>query len=175
MSVSTTSDIRSDEERVPSPKRGLADEIADNLTALALFVRTNPHLADHFDYTPLHTRFGSAINIPIGKAVDQRAAIAAFATAAARAGLPVAKQAMGTGDALYGIKITFAETLRIAVYGDRDEVCERVVTGTREVTEEVPDPEALAAVPKVVVTKTVEDVKWICRPLLGDDAGAGAE
>ena len=32
-----------------------------------------------------------------------------------------------------------------AVYAERDEVCERVVTGTREVTEEVPDPEALKA------------------------------
>jgi hypothetical protein len=59
---------------------------------------------------------------------------------------------------------------------DRDEVCERVVTGTREVTETVPDPEALAAVPTVEVTKTVEDVEWVCRPLLGDrePAEAGA-
>lgn len=48
----------------------------------------------------------------------------------------------------------------------RDEVCERVVTGTREVTEEVPEPEALAAVPKVTITKVVEDVEWVCQPLL---------
>lgn len=51
---------------------------------------------------------------------------------------------------------------------DRDEVCERVVIGTREVTEEVPDPEALAAVPKVTVTTTVEDVEWRCMPLLAE-------
>lgn len=51
-------------------------------------------------------------------------------------------------------------------YDSRDAVCERVVTGTREVTEEVPDPDALASVPKVTVTKTVEDVEWVCKPLL---------
>jgi len=54
----------------------------------------------------------------------------------------------------------------LAAYAPRNEVCERVVTGTREVTREVPDPEALAAVPKVVVTETVEDVTWECIPLL---------
>lgn len=54
----------------------------------------------------------------------------------------------------------------LAAYAERGEVCERVVTGTREVTEEVPDPEALAAVPKVTVTKVVEDVDWVCQPLL---------
>ncbi len=48
----------------------------------------------------------------------------------------------------------------------REEVCERVVTGTREVTESVPDPEAMKEVPIVEVTKTVEDVEWRCRPLL---------
>src|SRR5690242_12905173 len=39
--------------------------------------------------------------------------------------------------------------IALAASAERNEVCERVVTGTREVTEEIPDPEALAAVPKV--------------------------
>jgi hypothetical protein len=59
--------------------------------------------------------------------------------------------------------------LRTQVIVDRDAVCERVVTGTREVIREVPDPEALAAVPTKVVTETVEDVRWECRPLLASD------
>jgi hypothetical protein len=59
---------------------------------------------------------------------------------------------------LHGLK------LRLTAF--RDAVCERVVTGTREVTEEVSDPEALAAVPKVAVTKVIEDVSWICAPLM---------
>lgn len=57
-------------------------------------------------------------------------------------------------------------SVAVAVSADRDEVCERVVTGTHEVTEEVPDPEILATVPKVTVTKVVEDVTWVCSPIL---------
>jgi hypothetical protein len=53
-----------------------------------------------------------------------------------------------------------------AAYAQRDEVCERVVVGEREVEVEVPDPVALAAVPTVTVTKVVEDVEWVCTPLL---------
>lgn len=56
--------------------------------------------------------------------------------------------------------------IALVASAERDEVCERVVTGTREVTTEMPDPEALAAVPKVTVTKIVEDVDWVCAPLL---------
>ena len=62
---------------------------------------------------------------------------------------------------------TFAG-ITISAEVDRDEVCERVVVGKREVTEEVPDADALAAVPKVTVTRTVEDVEWRCVPLLRD-------
>jgi hypothetical protein len=59
--------------------------------------------------------------------------------------------------------------LRIECWAMREQVCERIVTGTREVTREVPDPEALAAVPTKVVTETVEDVRWECRPLLAPE------
>jgi hypothetical protein len=55
--------------------------------------------------------------------------------------------------------------LKVKVTTYRDAVCERVVTGTREVTREVPDPDALAAVPTTTVTETVEDVRWECAPL----------
>jgi hypothetical protein len=47
----------------------------------------------------------------------------------------------------------------------RDVVCRRVVKGTREVTKKVPDPAALAAVPEIEVTETVEDIEWICEPV----------
>lgn len=52
----------------------------------------------------------------------------------------------------------------------RNEVCERVVTGIHKVTKQVPDPDALAALPKITVTTTVEDVEWVCGPLLADKA-----
>ena len=61
-----------------------------------------------------------------------------------------------------------------SVVVDRPAVCERVVTAVREVTREVPDPEALAALPTTTVTETVEDVEWRCLPLLADDEAVSA-
>lgn len=57
--------------------------------------------------------------------------------------------------------------VRLLVEVNRAAVCERVVTGTREVT--VPAKPASDAEPERV--ETVEDVKWICSSLL---AGASA-
>lgn len=48
----------------------------------------------------------------------------------------------------------------------RAQVCERVVTGVETVTEEIPDPEYLAAAPKITRTREVETVEWKCVPLL---------
>lgn len=73
------------------------------------------------------------------------------------------------------INDTFANlvgTLRgvqVKVVAYRDEVCERVVTGTETVTKKVKDPEALAAVPEIEVTEEVEQVEWVCRPMLADE------
>ena len=53
--------------------------------------------------------------------------------------------------------------LEIATY--RDRVCERVVTGTREVTEEV-------AVQTAMVTRTEDVVEWRCHPLLAEAVSA---
>ena len=52
--------------------------------------------------------------------------------------------------------------LHVRLIAERDAVCRKVVTGTREVTEEIPDPDA----PKVRVTRVVEDVEWDCGSLL---------
>ena len=55
--------------------------------------------------------------------------------------------------------------LRIAVA--RDAVCERVVIGTHEVTvPAAPARPAMEAEPEKTIT--IEDVKWICSPLLAD-------
>lgn len=56
------------------------------------------------------------------------------------------------------------EGLHVSLVAYRDSVCRRVVTGVREVTREVPDPDA----PTVTLTETVEDVEWDCGPLLAD-------
>lgn len=62
--------------------------------------------------------------------------------------------------------------LKLKVLAYRDEVCERVVTGVETVTHKVKDPEALAAVPMIEVTEEVEQVEWICRPMLADEPAA---
>ncbi len=49
--------------------------------------------------------------------------------------------------------------LQIRPWAMRDQVCTRVVKGTKEVTAEVP-------VTFTTVTTTVEDVEWVCEPLL---------
>lgn len=56
--------------------------------------------------------------------------------------------------------------LKLQLTAYRDDVCRRVVTGTREVTEKVKDPGKLAEVPEIEVTRTVEDVTWECGSLL---------
>lgn len=60
--------------------------------------------------------------------------------------------------------------LKVELTGFRDAVCKRVVTGTREVTEKVKDPEKLAEVPEVEVTRTEDIVAWDCGTLLGPRA-----
>lgn len=52
--------------------------------------------------------------------------------------------------------------IKVVVYTARENVCRKVVTGTREVTSTVRDPELLEQVPLVEVTETVEDVEWVC-------------
>ena len=160
MSVTSASDIRPDEEQVPSPEQVEAREMADGLRTLADMIAAYPELLPQLRYT-LGT--SGYMTFPMMPGSDQAADLATIARAALRLGGTVKKEVRGDA---------FDLIIRLGPVGAkfiacRDEVCERVVTGTREVTEEVPDPDALAAVPKVAVTKTVEDVEWICRPLLG--------
>ena len=63
--------------------------------------------------------------------------------------------------------------LRVALITARDAMCERVVTGTREVTiEATPAMPATEAQPER--TETVEDFEWICGSLLADAAPVSA-
>lgn len=95
--------------------------------------------------------------------------------ATARAGMAVIARAMGGAvkapkthhDGTEDFQV-WREFGGIVLYAQapREQVCTRRVTGTREVTEEIPDPDA----PKVTVTRTVEDVTWECGPLLAPPA-----
>lgn len=145
-----------------------ADEIAARfsraaaeIAEVAAFVRRHPHLARHMRNVDLGVT--ARINVYVGGYGGGGAAtIAEFATAAARAGYKVVKKPGGTEDQFFGVEIHFGWP-HIYVYADREQVCERVVTGTREVVEEIPDPDA----PKITRTRTEEIVEYHCGPLLG--------
>lgn len=104
--------------------------------------------------------------VPVGSADDPRAAMATFLRAAMAVGATTSK----SYDEEWGsVDLRFPNgELSLHVYASRELVCTKRVLGVREVTEEVPDPDALAAVPKVKVTRTVEDVEWDCMPLLAE-------
>lgn len=128
---------------------------ADALRALADFIDANPDLPDLVTDQRLLTYLIR----------DQRAVMAAVARAGAKAGIPVEKS---YDEGTYAnLSLQFGP-IELHVYAQRDQVCERVVTGTREVTKEIPDPKALAAVPTVTVTETEDVVEWVCTPLLAD-------
>jgi len=54
---------------------------------------------------------------------------------------------------------------RVQLSASREAVCRKVVTGTREVTEIVKDPEKLAEVPDIEVTRIEDVVEWVCEPI----------
>lgn len=137
----------------------IGNQVADGLRAVAAMLDRHEDISERFRWQvdrllmPIYSRDELAAWIRAGKA----------------AGAEVRKH---QDDKYAGVDLAFG-LVKLHVYVGRDEVCERIVTGTREVTEEVPDPEALAAVPKVTVTKTVEDVEWRCHPILAAELPAG--
>lgn len=68
------------------------------------------------------------------------------------------------GDNLFTLRRMFGPVELGAVFW-RSTVCEKVVT-TRQETKLVPDPAVV--VPMVEVTETVEDVEWVCAPVLAE-------
>lgn len=157
-STSTTTDQK------PTDQTAEAHPLAAGLRALADMVDANPGLVER-EYeggAGLIAAFDRML-VPVNK----RSSVAALARAGLRAGAEVDKH---VSDTYAGVDLHFGPAW-LHVYADREEVCEKIVTGTREVTEEVPDPQALAAVPTVTVTKTVEDVEWRCGSLLAPAEG----
>lgn len=135
----------------------------DGLRQIADFLAEHPevplpHLGAYAEDSPL-----PAMSIYV-YGDDPRAVMASIARAMTDAGGAVQKRVKDS-TASFQVWREFAGLVLVAT-ASRGDVCERVVTGTTEITEEVPDPEALAAVPKVTVTKVIEDVEWVCQPLL---------
>jgi hypothetical protein len=145
-----------------------SDLIAERAAAMSLGLRqladlitANPHLTKHMEYTLQR----------ILVCVFGRQPVAEFARAgAATRGVRVEKHG---SEKWGGVDLFFTDAVYLHVYTDRDNVCERVVVGTREVVKDVQDPEALAAVPVVKTTVVEEIVEWQCRPFLADEIAGG--
>ncbi|MET8866471.1 hypothetical protein ABZW11_26335 [Nonomuraea sp. NPDC004580] len=132
------------------------------LRALADALDANPDL-------PLPWQGGPymAMTLHFLDAQDPRAEMAAARRAL---GIPMDKAPREDGyfdmrGTLHGVHIAFTAY--------RKDVCERVVVGTREVEIEEPDPDAVAALPTVKRTEVIEDVEWVCHPILATDEPAG--
>jgi hypothetical protein len=143
----------------------LAAEQVAGLRAIADMIEQNPELATHFDFS-LNTA-GIGVHL---RDEDRAAEMARISRIARRYGATSTKE---ISEKFHNMTLDFGGA-KAEVIAYREEVCERVVVGTREVTEEVPDPEALKAVPMVTVTRTEHVTKWECKPILAaaDDSAA---
>lgn len=136
------------------PDQQLADDTAAGLRALADWIQANPEVVANFSRRLRISAYP--------RSSDVAAEFAQLGRLARKHGATVKKD---VSEQMYNLALNFgAVTVQVLAY--RQEVCERVVVGTREVTEEVPDPEALAAVPTTTVTRTEDVVEWQCKPLL---------
>lgn len=146
-------------------ERTRAEQIA-GIYGLALWLEQNPDVPIPWDLTGNPS---CHVNIHASHGEDQRDVVAAVARA-----LPgkVDKSVWGPGDYYFGLTGKAPGGVGINVIATRAEVCERVVTGTREVKKTIPDP--MVTVPTIEVTETVEDVEWVCGPLLREQASLAA-
>jgi len=143
---------------------------APDRAAYTAGLRALADLLDQHDEIPLPYH-GTGIGLSIGihgRTSDEDTA-ARLATAA-RVLMP-GTRAKAVEDDYYRVEGSL-RGLKLQVWAMRDQVCERVVIGTHEVTRKVPDPVALAAVPTYVITETVEEVEWICSPITAPIAEA---
>lgn len=133
----------------------------DGLHQIADFLTEHPEVPlPYMGPSPGAKVWGSSMPIYLVNDKGQRETLAEIARAMGRV-----EKHVDDGLGRFYVVRHFAGIALVAS-AERSEVCERVVTGTREVTTQVRDPEALAAVPLVTVTATVEDVEWVCTPLL---------
>lgn len=128
------------------------EEQLSNIVDFAAWLEAHPEVPIPADltgagYVLIHARHSE----------DPRAAVAAVARA-----LP-GKVDKSTYSGLFQVEGRVCG-ITVKAIAERDLVCERVVTGTREVKKTIPDP--MVTVPVIEVVETVEDVEWRCGPLL---------
>lgn len=142
-----------------APSRGA--QIAEALRVVADMMEANPELAEDMRYTGFES---------ICFAFRSKDQVVRLVRAAKAHGAQITKH---HGDKYFSTDMAFGPVV-LGAHVLREEVCERVVVGTRQVTKTVKDPVALAAVPDVEVTEDEPIVEWHCTPLLADDAPVAA-
>jgi hypothetical protein len=131
-------------------------EYATGLRALADMIESTPEIpADYLEQ----------MNVWYAKSPE---ILSTLTRAALRHGAKVDKNAFSE---VFDLRLSFGPVTARCL-ANRDNVCERVVTGTETVTKTVPDPVALAAVPTVEVTEVVEISEWKCGSLLAAEKSA---
>lgn len=163
------SDITLDEQPRPEPDpraqyiRGLR-EIAD-------WLQRHPEV--HLPYlgdTTIGSLRAPTLDIYVHKSYGDEPSAKARLAAIARA-MGHATKSADDDDHRFRISRMFGG-IRVRASAPREEVCERIVVASHQVTEQVPDPEAVAALPLVSQTRVVEEVVWRCTALLDDDDDA---
>lgn len=136
--------------------------VAADLRSLADAVEDNPFLAALIAHT-----FGSSMFPLYAAAEEERNNLRELMAETIRQLQPLAS---GPVKKRYGDKWFYAtvpmRAIELQLAEEREQVCTRVVTGVETVTEEIPDPEYIAAAPKITQTREVEVVEWKCEPLM---------
>lgn len=132
------------------------EEMIAGIRQLADWLEANPDIPIPYDLTG---RSAASVNIHASHGESEKAVVAAVARA-----LPgrVAKDVWGKDDYYFGVRGNAPGGVGVNVIAHREKVCERIVTGTREVVEKVPAPDA----PMIEVTRTEEIVEYRCGPIL---------
>jgi hypothetical protein len=136
--------------------------VAADLRSLADAVEDNPFLAALIAHM-----FGSSMFPLYAAAEEERNNLRELMAETIRQLQPLAS---GPVKKRYGDKWFYATVpmcaIELQLAEEREQVCTRVVTGVETVTEEIPDPEYIAAAPKITQTREVEVVEWKCEPLM---------
>lgn len=83
----------------------------------------------------------------------------------ARLALMLGNARKSSDSAYYNVERDFGP-ITLQVTASRDAVCERVVVGTETVEMTEPDPDAVAALPTITRSVTIDKVEWVCPPSL---------
>lgn len=155
----TTVDRLTPSQQIAQARAAAIRVRAEGLLRLAELVEANPEL--------------DAVYLDSAKQWTQNAFYAwkkedwqAIARAGLRHGAEVAKHAT---DDYFQLTLSWPGVTFHAL-GSRDDVCRKVKVGEDVIVEEIPDPAAVAALPKVKTTRVEERFEWRCDPLLADES-----